>query len=595
MTYMIYITIYKFIIVLLFIYIYLQNKDKSLKISWEKNQNTKINKLVEENFFIIESNNLEEIDSHMYGFSISEKGILTDNYFKNVGYNEEVDPRGTYILIRRKGNIIRIEQDYYGSFGIFTYKNEDTGYFALSNSFLLLVEKLLGKYTMTFNKDFSDSFIISGYASFSTYETLIKEINKIEPNSFITINIIQKKYEIEYIDQKQNTIPFESQEGLKLIDKWVDRWGYIIRSLNKKTNSISMDLSGGFDTRTTFSVLYNSGIDLNNIYIKSFTDSLHTHIEDFKIATNISSKFGFKLNQNQLDDSCIIWDLKNSLDCTMYTKLGFHKQYYFKTKFFNKPRFYFNGAWGEMLRGYPNIKIKNYIENIISKAEIIKGSENEFYNSSKRFINRSINMIKNEKQNNSDYELSMKLFLRSLGIYHFGKASIESFIANIYQLPPLADPDLKKLNMNFNEQTYHDLIAYIYVRFAYDLIYISFDSKRYLNKASIEKAEELNKKIPPYKIKSDYNKNFYIDNERKFPLFSSKKEPNPKSYLKRIFEDKKYFFNFNKIYNNNVYDFAVKYSQRTKYFPLSHEYGLLAIAKILDYLSLNEIKLKDPK
>jgi hypothetical protein len=523
----------------------------------------------------------------MYGFSISEKGIITDNYYKQRDSYEDADPRGNYVLIRRYGNTIRIDQDYFGSFGIFTYKNEETGYFALSNSFLLLFENLVGKYNMTFNKDFADNFIISSYSSFSTYETLVNEITKILPNTFIIIDIIEKKYEINYIDQKQNTIPFESEEGLNLIDRWADKWGYIIRSLYMKTNSIFMDLTGGFDTRTTFLVLLNSGIDLKRIFISSYNDSLHTHKEDFEIATNICSKFGLKLNENHLDNSYIKFDLKTSLDCTLYTKLGFHKQFYFKTKFYNKPRFKFNGMWGEMLRGYPFKKIQNYIEDISNEGKN-KGFGNEFYYSSKRFLNRSINMIKNEKENKNDYEFSMQLLLRSFDIYHFGKASIESFLANVYHLSPLADPDLKKLRINFNEQTFHDLIAYIYIRFGHDLINIPFDSKKRINEVSLKKAKKLNKRIPPYKINSDYNPTFFIDNKRKFTFSSSKHNYNPSNYIKKVFKEKKFINTINKLYNNsNIYNFAKEYKKTKSFFPLTVVYALLAVVRILDYLSLN--------
>ena len=399
MTFIIFIKFYKLFPIFLLIYIFLRIKDKSIKLSREKDENLKTNKLVEENFFIIDSNNLETISSHMYGFSISEKGIITDNYYKNLDYYEDADPQGIYVLIRRNKNIIRIDQDYYGSYGIFIYKNEENGYFALSNSFLLLLENLIGKFVLTFNKDFADNFIISSYASFSTYETLVNEITKIQPNTYIIINITEKKYDIEYIEQEQNSIPFESEEGLKLIDRWADKWGYIFRSLYKKTQNIGIDLSGGFDTRTTLSILLKSGITLDKIFVRSIKDSLHTHKEDFEIATNISNKFGFKLNQNDLDDDCINFDLNTSLDCTMYSKLGFHKQFYFKTKFFNKPRFYFNGLWGEILRGYPNKQIQNYMEEISKNSGKIKGYEQEFYHSSKRFLKRNINMITNENKN----------------------------------------------------------------------------------------------------------------------------------------------------------------------------------------------------
>ena len=51
---------------------------------------------------------------------------------------------------------------------------------------------------MTFNEDFADNLIISGYSSPSIYESLVKEINKLSSDSFITINIKEKKYKINY-------------------------------------------------------------------------------------------------------------------------------------------------------------------------------------------------------------------------------------------------------------------------------------------------------------------------------------------------------------------------------------------------------------
>ena len=65
-------------------------------------KNSKMSKLIKENFFIIDSNNLDNINSHMYGFSVSRKGILTNNYYKKLDYDEEPDPQGVYIMIKKK-------------------------------------------------------------------------------------------------------------------------------------------------------------------------------------------------------------------------------------------------------------------------------------------------------------------------------------------------------------------------------------------------------------------------------------------------------------------------------------------------------------
>ena len=61
-----------------------------LSLSQDKNDNIdfkidyKKNNLINENFFVFDSEHLDKVFSHMYGFSISKKGILTDNYYKNL-------------------------------------------------------------------------------------------------------------------------------------------------------------------------------------------------------------------------------------------------------------------------------------------------------------------------------------------------------------------------------------------------------------------------------------------------------------------------------------------------------------------------------
>ena len=146
-------------------------------------------KIIDENFFIIDSNHLEKVVPHMYGYSISRKGILTDNYYKQIREYQEPEHQGVFIMIRKFENEIIIHQDFYGCFGLYLYENKEDNYFALSNSFLLLEEYLIGKQNMTFNKDFADNLIVTGFCSFSMNETLINEIKQIPSDSFVAINI----------------------------------------------------------------------------------------------------------------------------------------------------------------------------------------------------------------------------------------------------------------------------------------------------------------------------------------------------------------------------------------------------------------------
>ena len=572
------------IIIILFSYLcYDKNKKKYI------NDNDKnINNLIYNNFFILDSNNLGNIKSHFYGFYVSKKGIITDNYYKKYGYYEDPKPQGAYVMVKVRGNEIEINQDFQGSFGLYIYESKDKKYFAISNSFLLLEEYLSSKQNISLNKDFADNLIITHLCSPSIYETMIKEIIKLPTNSYLIINKKNKSFKINYIDYKENSIPLESEEGLKVIDDWVDKWTYIIRSIKEKTDNFYFDLSGGFDTRTALSILLNSGLDVNNIQINSAKRKIHGYDEDYNISKNISLKFGLKLNKLNLDKNYSKWSINDTLICSMYSKLGFHKEFYWKDRFFTKPRFSFTGDGGEYIRGKPGLPIENFFLKLLSQEKGIIGYEEEFYNASMRLYNRSISLLKKVKKYDNDYEISSDFYER-YHPNHFGKKVVEGFMANFYFIQPLIDPDIRKIKYNISGGFSHDLIAYIYVRFAHDLIFFPFQNHRTLSLESIKKAEKLNKNYIPYIKKSDYNKNFYLDEKRISPIppFNNTNKT-VEVFLKELFDSTNFIKIINKIYNNNVYDWAKKYSEKSKFFPLRHEYGLLAIAISIEYLSLNK-------
>ena len=266
----------------------------------------------------------------MYGYTITKDGILTDNYYRELGEYKKPEPQGVYIMIRKMENEI-------------------------------LEEYLTGKYNLTFNKDFGDNFIITYLLTYSLDETLINEIKQIPNDSFIVIKIKTRIIKIYNINYQENTIPLESKKGLNIIDNWIDKWGYIIRSLKNKGCNLSMDLSGGFDTRLLLSIFLNSGIDINDILVFSSSAKTHSHDIDLSIAKNISEKYGFKINNLKFFDDATNLNTKISLYNTIYSKLGFHKEFYLQKKIHNKSIFKFSGNGGEDLRGMPCSKIKDYI------------------------------------------------------------------------------------------------------------------------------------------------------------------------------------------------------------------------------------------
>jgi hypothetical protein len=391
---------------------------------------------------------------------------------------------------------------------------------------------------------------------------------------------------INYIDYKENTIPFDTEEGIKIIDKWVDNWGYIFRSLKYRTDYISTDLSGGFDTRTLLSILLNSGVDLNNILVNSIKDKKHDHSIDYEIASKIASKFGFKLNNYNFNNEGTELNLKDTILNTMYTKLGFHKEFYLKNKFYKIPRFAFVGSGGESLRGVPQIPINEFIKKCSSKK--IFGHSEEFFNSSMRLLNRSVSFLKKNHIFNNDFEITFLFHSKNMDTYHCGKTAVERFLSNFYSLQPLLDPEIRKIKFDVNANSSHDLIAFIFVRFSYDLTKFPFQGNRTLNIESIKRAQGINSNLKPYKIKTDYNNNFFIDDKRKCPMNSTKENKDPHSYLKKIFSSSEYIKIFCGAYDINVYNWANEYIKKNDYHPLRHHYALLAIVITINNILLNK-------
>lgn len=530
----------------------------------------------------------------MYGFSISKEGILTDNYFKKLKKYIEPDPNGVYILVRKTKNEIKINQDFFGSIGLYLYENKYTGYFAVSNSFLLLEEYLVGKQNFTLNKDYADDLIVEQLCTPSINETLVNEITRLPPNSFISININNKTIKYEYIDYKEHTIPLYSDKAVEIIDKWIDKWGYIIRSLKKQTNNIYSDLSGGFDSRTVLAVLLNSGINLNNLSIYSAEDKLYVHEEDFKIARNISTKLGFKLNKFKLDEEGTLLNINDSLKCSLYTKLGIHKEFYIQKKFLNNPLFHIKGDGGEIIRGKPGKSIKDFIENLSLNRKGIKNNQKEFLDATTRICNRSIEILKHRKIYKNEYEITADVYYRGKIKSHFGTESYENFIANKYNLHPLIDSDIKQINYNINGNLSHDLLAYLYIRYAPDLLNFKIQGKRFINKENVKNIQNLNKKYKLYKKSYYFNKKFYIDKKRKYSYqkaINLEYYNNVKEYIMEIINSNKIYYYIHKLYNDSVYKWAIEYINKTKYHPFRHINSLLAIAKILEDIAINQNKL----
>ena len=156
------------------------------------------NEIINNEFFIIDSNNIESIKQKLYGYILQDEKVILEKANIN-----NINPNGTYIYVKVDDTEIKLLQDFNGSYGLYLYQKDD--YFAISNSFLKLVEYLKKNHTITFNKKYGDAFLFSDLCSFAYGETLINEIEvfrfiKIKPRKqFFFFKKKEKDLEIPYL------------------------------------------------------------------------------------------------------------------------------------------------------------------------------------------------------------------------------------------------------------------------------------------------------------------------------------------------------------------------------------------------------------
>lgn len=530
--------------------------------------------------FLFDSNNLENVDTRLYGFAFNNfDEIVTQNTFQE---NDQITPNGAYIYTEVKNDEIIIKQDFIGAYGIYLYRKGS--YFAISNSFIKLAEYLKDKETLTFNREYAEAFLFTGLCSFAYGETLINEIEVLPRNYKLIINKKNNSINYEIINYQEHTVPLNSKEGLKTLDKWYNKWVNIIRSIKLKTNNISFDLSGGFDTRVVSALWLTSNIDFDNIKIRSNTAKIHVLEEDYEIASKISKKFGFKLNKDISDFNLIPFkEIDTILNISFYTKLGFHKEFYFRYERSDNTLYSFTGAGGETIRGYPNETTDEYIEEILNSANKYDDSLEK---PSLNIILNCLNKIKEKSYaNDNDDELPERAYKEVRCRNHYGKAIVESFFYNNIALSPLIDMDLHKIKINDDLcEDKHLLIALIYQRYCPDLLNFKFEGGRNIDVETINRAKEINNILPFKKEHLNFISGPIIKGKAPNESVESShvKFDDANDLIKKVFYSRSFEMEFKKYFPSNYYDEIVKYEQNNNFYPLRHIYSAIAILKLIN-------------
>ena len=531
---------------------------------------------LENEFFIIDSSNLDTIEQRLYGFSLTDNEVIDNQSMKD---NISLDAEGAYVYVEVNKDEIKISQDFNGSYGLYLFKSDD--YFAISNSFLKLVDYLKYSHELTLNKEYAEAFLYTHLVSFAYKDTLVNEIELIARDYIIKINKNNKTLDFSEIDYEENTIHIDSKEGIEILDAWYYKWVNNIRNLKNKTNNITIDLTGGFDSRIIACLWLTANIDLNKIRINSNPK----HKEDYEIASQMAEYFNFKLNQNVSDNEPYKFkEIETSLKHSFYVRLGFHKKFYFKTKINSKPIYNLNGFSGGAMRGYPNKSPKRYLEGI---KWILNKIDLEFFEPSKRILLKSYDELSQkfniDKNSNELTEIHHKEVRNRL---HFGKHNVTNFLENRYSFSPLNDPLLRKIKLKTdNNKDTSILFAIIYSRYCPEILDFKFDNNRKINQKILDYASKLNEQYPFVKKELNYISGPEIKINKTNNKTKAISEDKIYEFLKEIYLSNSFEMEFQKYFSKKTYaiianEFLNPNLNNSNVSPLSDLAAAISIVKI---------------
>lgn len=439
-----------------------------------------LKEIVDNNIFLITSDRLDKATSAFYGFALYNNTLYIRSNPNNIIF--PVDTPGTFVNVVVSEENIIIQQDFHCGYGLFIYQNDT--FFAVSNSLYFMASKLhISKHFLSIDKNYIPLFIV---ASMPFRRTGYNEIFEILPQDIIYISKSERKMETLHASYPRLSIECDTQQSIQLLDRWHHKWSSVFYSIAANGYPLTFHLTGGKDSRASFSCASYTDGNKNNVNIYSHRSTLHTWGEDYEIADIISKDYGFKHSKNE----SVIRQAINPLDSIYLGLLAKFMQDAWQNypfSIYSEYAFVCAGYGGEGVRGYEGGSLegaeKRYIQyNKYQLADLVPNCIKYLKN-----IYADINSHFPEQM--EEYQ---KLWYYTRMKTHFGRSTFEQMLQNEIILSPLMDPVLALLDWRKNRAADQDMIfALIYVRYLPDTLSIKFDSNKTISPGAIAKAREL--------------------------------------------------------------------------------------------------------
>lgn len=548
--------------------------------------------IVRQNFFVIDRENAKEAVSHLYGYAIEGTDVYTALAPPPPDWRPGEYSGGAWVYVERTSDAVTISQDLNGCQGLYLFRDGD--YFALSNSFMLLAEHLRkGGYPMTLNRDCALFMFGSLYSSRSAAETMVQEIEMLPRKRRVVISLGTGELTVVKTGTREQYIPLDTVEGLAALDEWAAKWAAALRALKERTDCININLSGGFDSRTVFTLVLLSGIDLGEVNVQTYNKDVHTWSEDYEIAKEIAARYGFRLNGREFQNKKRPLPLAEFLEMEFYVRATFHNQLVQYTEYNIDPVYAFGGTGGEPLRDYwpvsPEIFISCMAANTVNMnagMDVAKALE--------RVMWRGVRLVETERE--APLVKLSPIYRETENRHHFGKGMVMDYLRNHIQMAPLMDPMLNRLKLD----TLPDrnlLYALIFSRYNSELMELRFEGGRSIHPDTVRYARMMNERYPfpraeefrklPRARKRGHHDSVKSEGEKRDVTIAESREAD--EYLLSAYRSPACRALFTKYFPAELYDFAEEYAKDTKFFPLAEVYVTVAVTKVLMEIEASHI------
>lgn len=245
----------------------------------------------------IDSTNPKAGFDYLYGYAIGEDGNV---YFGSEGWNSRcsnVDAPpldGLYAWVSQQSDTAttRARTDITGQESIFYYC--DPNYWAISNSFYLLVQSLKARrISLTFNSSVMDCFLYNKgkhiSAQLMSNNTLAKEIRLLPQNRELQITSTGGKFsagEFKHYDFASQ-VPKNVSEYSEMMHNYARKQVSLISALHNLGYGLRISLSGGYDSREILAAAMLAQKSNSDVQVEIFSEKSS---KEYKFAEAVAAE-----------------------------------------------------------------------------------------------------------------------------------------------------------------------------------------------------------------------------------------------------------------------------------------------------------------